>query len=57
MRASLWGKVPDYRVDLEPNAERVRVRFDGEIISDSRSTLVVRETKHDPVMPGRVLPP
>ncbi len=49
-RASLWGKVPDYRIDLEPNAERIRVRFDGEIVSDSRRTLVVRETKHHPVI-------
>jgi len=49
-RTSLWGRVPDYRVDLEPNAERIRVRFDGEIVSDSRRTLVVHETKHDPVI-------
>lgn len=49
-RASLWGKVPDYRIDLDPNAERIRVRFDGEIASDSRRTLVVRETKHAPVI-------
>ncbi len=49
-RTSLWGRVPDYRVDLEPNAERIRVRFNGEIVSDSRRTLVVHETKHDPVI-------
>ncbi len=50
MHESLWGKIPDYRVDLEPNTKRIRVRFDGEIIADSRRTLVVRETKHDPVI-------
>ncbi len=49
-RTSLWGRVPDYRVDLKPNAERIRVRFNGEIVSDSRRTLVVHETKHDPVI-------
>ena len=49
-RESLWGKVPDYRVDLEPSAERIRIRFDGETVADSRKTLVVRETKHDPVI-------
>ncbi len=50
MHESLWGKIPDYRVDLEPNTKRIRVRFDGEIVADSRRTLVVRETKHDPVI-------
>ena len=50
MHESLWGKIPGYRVDLEPSTIRIRVRFDGEIVSDSRRTLVVRETKHDPVI-------
>ncbi|MEE8488099.1 MAG: DUF427 domain-containing protein [Gemmatimonadota bacterium] len=50
MHESLWGKIPDYRVDLESDTKRIRVRFDGEIVADSRRTLVVRETKHDPVI-------
>lgn len=49
-RESLYHEYPDYRVDLEPNAERVCVRFNGEIVADSTKTLVVRETKHDPVV-------
>ncbi len=32
---SLFHKFPDYRVDLEPNSARVRVRFNGEWIADS----------------------
>ena len=47
---SLYHKYPDYRVDLDPSRERVRVRFNGELIADSAKTLIVRETKHDPVV-------
>ena len=47
---SLYHKYPDYRVDLDPSRERVRVRFNGEVIADSAKTLIVRETKHDPVV-------
>ena len=46
MHESLWGKIPDYRVDLEPNTKRIRVRFAVEIVAYIRRTLVVRETKH-----------
>lgn len=49
-RESLYGKVPGYRVDLEPSSTRVRVRVHGEVIADSERTLIVRETKHDPVV-------
>jgi uncharacterized protein (DUF427 family) len=49
-RESLWDKVPDYRVDLEPHPDRVRVRFGDEIVADSRGVLVVRESKHAPVL-------
>lgn len=49
-RESLYHKYPDYRVDLEPGAGRVRVRLGGELIADSDRTLVVRETKHAPVI-------
>ena len=47
---SLYHKFPDYRVDLEPSSERIRVRFNGEVVADSARTLTVRETKHDPVV-------
>jgi len=47
---SLFHEHPDYRIDLEPNAERIRVRFAGEVVADSERTLTVHETKHDPVV-------
>jgi uncharacterized protein (DUF427 family) len=49
-RQSLYNRYPDYRVDLEPSSRRVRVRLGGELIADSSRTLVVRETKHEPVV-------
>ncbi len=49
-RESLYHRFPDYRVDLEANSEHVRVTFAGEVLADSRRTLIVRETKHDPVV-------
>jgi len=49
-RQSLYHKYPDYRVNLEPNPKRVQVAFGGELVADSRRCLVVRETKHNPVM-------
>ena len=49
-RESLYHKYPDYRVDLDPSSARVRVTFDGETVADSERTLVVRETKHEPVV-------
>ncbi|MEN8184376.1 MAG: DUF427 domain-containing protein [Myxococcota bacterium] len=49
-RQSLYHRFPDYRVDLEPNAGRVRVRLAGEVVADSERALLVRETKHDPVV-------
>ena len=47
---SLYHKYPDYRVDLSDGAERVVATLAGEAIADSRRTLVVRETRHDPVV-------
>ena len=47
---SLYHAHPDYRIDLDPNPSRVRVRFDGEFVADSERTLIVRETKHAPVV-------
>ncbi len=49
-RESLYHKYPDYRVDLDPSTARVRVSFAGEVIAESERTLVVRETKHPPVV-------
>jgi uncharacterized protein (DUF427 family) len=49
-RESLYSRFPDYRVDLEPGPGRVRVTLDGEVLADSQQTLVVRETKHAPVV-------
>ncbi len=49
-RESLYHKFPDYRVDLDPGTTRVRVTFGGEVVADSVRTLVVRETKHAPVV-------
>jgi uncharacterized protein (DUF427 family) len=49
-RESLYHKYPGYRVDLEPEPERVRVRLGGEVLADSNSALLVKETKHEPVL-------
>ena len=49
-RQSLYHRFPDYRVELEPGAERVRVTLDGALLADTRRPLVVRETKHAPVI-------
>ncbi len=47
---SLYPKYPDYRVDLEPADKCVTVRLDGVLIAKSTRAVVVRETKHDPVI-------
>lgn len=49
-RESLYHRFPDYRVDLEPSDERVRVRLGSELLADSHRALIVRETKHEPVV-------
>lgn len=49
-RESAYSKVPGYRVDLVPNPARIRVRFAGETIADSARSLIVQETRHDPVL-------
>ena len=46
---SLYSKYPEYRVDLEPNAKRVRVALGTHTIAESERSLRVLETKHDPV--------
>lgn len=47
---SLYHKVPDYRVDLEPNPKHVRVTLGDHTIAESERSLQVLETKHDPVV-------
>jgi len=47
---SLWHRHPDYRVDLEPSDRHVRVRALGEVIADTRRSVVVHETRHAPVV-------
>jgi uncharacterized protein (DUF427 family) len=49
-RESLYHKYPDYRVNLDPSTARIRVSFAGEMIAESERTLMVRETKHTPVV-------
>ncbi len=49
-RESLHGKLPGYRVELEPAGGVVRVRLDGELVAESRRAVLVRETRHDPVI-------
>jgi uncharacterized protein (DUF427 family) len=49
-RESLYHKYPDHRVDLEPNDERVRVRWQGQMVADSTRTLRVLESNLPPVV-------
>ncbi len=49
-RRSLYQEYPDYEVALEQNPERMRVALHDEIIADSTRTLIVRETRHAPVV-------
>ena len=47
---SLYHKYPDYRVDLEPNPNRVTVRVGDQTLADSTRTLRVLETHHEAVI-------
>src|ERR1700726_4328764 len=38
-----------HRVHVEPSPRRVRVKFNGEIIADSKRAVLLRETGHLPV--------
>lgn len=40
---------PDYRVDLVPETQRIKVVFGGVTIADSAAALRVEETGHNPV--------
>jgi uncharacterized protein (DUF427 family) len=44
-----YATKPDHRVDLLPEARRVRVTFAGAVIADSIAALRVEETGHGPV--------
>jgi uncharacterized protein (DUF427 family) len=44
-----YATKPDHRVDLVPEAQRVRVTFAGAVIADSGAALRVEETGHGPV--------
>jgi uncharacterized protein (DUF427 family) len=41
--------MPDHRVEIEPSARWVRVKFGGEFVADSQRVLLVRETGRVPV--------
>jgi uncharacterized protein (DUF427 family) len=47
---SLYHRHPDYEVRLDASPTRRHARFAGETVADSAEALVVRETKHDPVV-------
>ena len=49
-RESWYARYPDYRVDLEPSADHVRVLYGDRVLADSRRTLRVEETGHAPVI-------
>jgi uncharacterized protein (DUF427 family) len=40
---------PNHRVDIEPSSVHVQVEFNGEVVADTRSALLVLESRHDPV--------
>ncbi|HJP19992.1 MAG TPA: DUF427 domain-containing protein [Alphaproteobacteria bacterium] len=48
-RRSAWAKHPDYRVDFEQTAKRVRVRLGGQTVADSTDARIMLETRHTPV--------
>ncbi|HEX3860093.1 MAG TPA: DUF427 domain-containing protein [Stellaceae bacterium] len=44
-----YVKKPEHKVDLLPDARRVRVTFAGTVIADSRAVVRCEETGHGPV--------
>jgi acyl-CoA thioesterase-2 len=44
-----FRKHPDYRVDIEPASERVRVLVGDAVLADTQRALRVTETRHHPV--------
>ena len=49
-KKSLYQEHPDYRVDLEPSDAHVCLRLGDEVIAESTKTLLVRETRLEPVV-------
>ncbi len=47
-RAQLEGN-PDYRLEILPSAKRVKVVFNGTVVADTTSALLLRETRYAPV--------
>ena len=47
---SWYDKYPDYRVDLLPGDQSMTATFGTTVVAVSDRPLVVRETKHDPVI-------
>jgi uncharacterized protein (DUF427 family) len=41
---------PDHPITIEPNAQHVRVTFNGKIVAESARSLVMREGKYNPVI-------
>jgi uncharacterized protein (DUF427 family) len=44
-----YATKPEHRVDLVPEARRVRVTFAGAVVADSSDAIRVEETGHGPV--------
>ena len=44
-----FKKHPDYRIGTRPAGVRVQVKFNGELIADSRDALVLEEGSYPPV--------
>ena len=40
---------PDHVASLEPTPKRIRVTFGGETVADSKQTVIMYETGHQPV--------
>ncbi len=49
-RAPGFTKHPRYRVELDPNPNKVRVAFNGATVAETTRSLRVRETAHEPVV-------
>ncbi|WP_282606786.1 DUF427 domain-containing protein [Pelagibius sp. Alg239-R121] len=47
-RAQLEGN-PDYRLEIVPSSKRVKVVFNGTVVADTTSALLLRETRYAPV--------
>ncbi|MET0390504.1 MAG: DUF427 domain-containing protein [Polyangiales bacterium] len=41
---------PDHPISIEPNGERVVVRFNGQTIADSKQALALRESRYPKVL-------